>query len=134
MDADATDTARSPRGGFWNNLATGLKVVASELRWIVLGRVRAFEIRQLRRRLEREYEALGRLCEPLLKHIREGKKGRSLSPEAGEKADLLLKQIEFLNEEIAQLEDERLRSRRLFERQRARELGLEPEPENTREH
>lgn len=111
--------------GFWSNLTTGLKVVASELRWIVAGRVRAFEIMQLRRRLEREYEALGRLAEPQLAALRAGAEA-DLSG-LGRDADLCLKQIEFLREEIALLDGDRRRSRRRFEEQRARDLGLDTE-------
>ncbi len=127
MHADMNGTGRDRQGGFWDNLATGLKVVGSELRWIVLGRVRAFEIRQLGRRLEREFETLGRLAEPVLA-AHDAKTIKTLSSDAG--VNLCLKQIEFLREEIAQLEDARLNSRRGLAHQRAEDLGMQPRPDS----
>ncbi len=96
-------------------------MVGSELRWIALGRLRAFEIRQLKKRLDREYETLGRLAEPVF--TRDRKASGAVSGDV----DLCLKQIEFLRDEIAQLDGERERSRRLFESRRAGEMGVEDE-------
>ena len=127
MHSDSA-TDRRQRGGFWDNLVTGLKVLASELRWMVIGRLRAFEIRQLRHRLKNEYETLGRLAEPVMAATEAGKRP-TLSAETRRDADLSLKQIDFLREEIDLLEDERRRSRHRFEQQRAEELGLKQNPD-----
>ena len=102
------ETIHDTRRGFWDNLTTGLKVVGAELRRIALGRVRAFEIRQIRRRLEREYETLGRLAEPLLSGPQKSAPGSPKpAPDAQRAVDLSLKQLEFLRREIAQLEAQR---------------------------
>ena len=112
--------------GILSNLLAGLKVVGSEIKWLGLSGLRAFEIRGMKKRLDQEYQSLG-------KHIHEQAKtpesGQGSGPVRDEKTGLALKQIDFLLEEIAYLKEERKRFRNEFVSSRANGLGFK-EPED----
>lgn len=76
-------------------LVLGFKVIFSELWWSVIRWLRSLEIRQMEKRLKKEYETLGRL-EGRAEH-------ESLS--AGEESEMALcrKQIDFLSSELDHL-------------------------------
>lgn len=84
----------------------GLSVMGSELQWVAVRSLRVWEIRQLRKRLQEEYTALGTL----------DAEGASDSKEA----TLSRKQVSFLQEEIDHLEQELIRARQEFVRRRVR--------------
>ncbi|MDY7001557.1 MAG: hypothetical protein SVS15_07230 [Thermodesulfobacteriota bacterium] len=101
------------------NLLAGLKVVGSEIKWLALGGLRAFEIRRMEKRLDQEYQALGKQV-----HEQAKTQGPDQEPVWDEKTQLALKQIDFLREEIAYLKEERKRFRSEFVSSRANGLGF----------
>lgn len=102
------------------NLRTGLLVVADELQWIWLKGLRSLEIRQMHKRLAEERAALGAAVAAAV-----AGQDEPASAPLDEAARLCLKQIAFLEEEIAYLraERERLRQEVLAHRR----ATLEPE-------
>ena len=100
------DTGRSVA----STLALGLKVLASEYKWLGLKGMRAFEIRQMKRRLDQEYTVLGRALSKILTDP-EAKKA---SFPIDEDTRLILRQISFLRDEISLLEEEREQLREHF--------------------
>lgn len=106
--------------GFLATLLLGLRVLLSEFKWLFVKSLRSFELRQLRKRLRRERSALGLALSEQLKDQREGEPLPAPSPETM----LAIKQIRFLNEEIAYLESDRANMRAEFEKRRGEKLGL----------
>lgn len=78
--------------GILDNIVFGLRVWLKEMKWMSKASMRRFEISRLEKQLEEEYVHLGRIAE-----APRGKK---------EEKDLVLKQIKFLKDEIATLEQE----------------------------
>ncbi|WP_147819323.1 hypothetical protein [Salidesulfovibrio onnuriiensis] len=78
--------------GVFDNLIYGLRVWLGEMRLMGKTSLRRFEISRLEKQLKEEYVHLG--------HIAENPRGRK------EEKELALKQITFLKEEIAALEQE----------------------------
>lgn len=78
--------------GVFDNLVYGLRVWLKEMRFMGKTSMRRFEISRLEKQLKEEYVHLG--------HIAENPRGRK------EEKELTLKQIKFLKEEIAALEQE----------------------------
>ena len=96
-------TAATLRGNTLTELVEtmrlGLQVYASEMRWLGYALLRRFEISRLAKRLDEEYTRLGHL---------------SVSPtENAQDKELSHKQISFLKDEIAILENE-LEARRIL--------------------
>ncbi len=80
-------------------VTTGFKLLASETRWVFIRSVRRWEIRQMEKRLAEEYQNLG-------KNFAESRaKGEAFDPGTSDN-DLTLKQIAFLREELAHLEQD----------------------------
>ncbi len=73
-------------------LILGVKVIFSELWWSVIRWLRSLEIRQMEKRLKREYETLGKLQQKAEKD--------ALSRD---EESLCLKQIDFLSSELDHL-------------------------------
>lgn len=71
-------------------LSLGFKVVLEEIHWNIIRGLRAWEIKQLNQRLQREYQIMGKLTL--------GKTEDSDQQES--EIDLCKKQIEFLEQEI----------------------------------
>lgn len=119
----ATDThndpARPEREGFIENTVTGLKVLGAELKLMLTGILRRHETRQVRRRLEKEYAALGRLARA---HV-EGAEDAPLSTDG--EAGIILSQIAFLEKEIDFMDEETERNRDESRREMRRGLGLD---------
>lgn len=69
------------------------KLIVSELRWSVVRFLRSIEIRQLEKRLAREYQKLGQLSATQKKNT-------------GNEAELCQKQIDFLEKELLFLKQE----------------------------
>lgn len=86
-------------------VTTGFKLLASETRWVFIRSVRRWEIRQMEKRLAEEYQNLGR------NYADSRDKGEAFDPGTSDN-DLTLKQIAFLREELAHLEQD-LESTRL---------------------
>ncbi|MBU1612554.1 MAG: hypothetical protein KKC99_11995, partial [Proteobacteria bacterium] len=105
MSDQTNDTARMPARRPRDNftelleiLRLGLQVYASEMRWLGYALLRRFEVSRLAKRLDEEYTRLGHLA---------------AAPDAqAEEKKLCHKQISFLKEEIATLENE-LEARRI---------------------
>lgn len=112
---------RTPRGpgglaGILANCRLGLRVLADELRWLVTSGLRGYESRQVRRRLEAEYAALGRLARA---HLAPGDKAPlSADGEAG----IVMGQIDFLEQELEFMADDMRRTRKEMLARRRREM------------
>lgn len=76
-------------------LILGVKVIFSELWWSVIRWLRSLEIRQMEKRLKREYETLGKLQQKAEKD--------ALSRDEESEESLCLKQIDFLSSELDHL-------------------------------
>lgn len=90
----------------------GWRILLSELQWAGFKLLRYLEIRQLRKRLNQEYEILGQ---------RTTDETAKTDPEI----ELCKKQIAFLKEEIEYLEQELVNARQSFIQRRERKLHLE---------
>jgi len=77
----------------------GFKVMASESKWVCIKGFRRWEIRQMEKRLAEEYQTLGR------SYASGHAKGEAFDPQSSDN-DLTLRQIAFLQEEIAHLQRE----------------------------
>lgn len=102
------------------NLRLGLRVLASELRWLVQRGLRGLEIRQVRKRLEQEYLTLGQISARL---AAEDADRDSLRRDQ----ELSVAQVAFLEQELALLEAERERSRAEYVRRRVNKWDLHGE-------
>lgn len=95
----------------------GLRTIGSEMRWKILEAIRLWEIKQLQKRLYKEYELLGQL------EVQETE-GELSSEQASEK-ELCHKQVEFLQEEIDFLQKALQRTRKEYIEQRLSAWKLE---------
>jgi len=88
-------------------VVNGFKLLASETKWTCIKGFRLWEIRQMEKRLAEEYQNLGKsyaACQS---------RGESFDPLTSDN-DLTLKQISFLQEEIAHLRTELETTRTAF--------------------
>ncbi len=88
----------------WNNVVSGWQVVFSEINWLLVKAFRRWEIKQMNKRLNEEYQILGKTFAAF------AKEEKALSPQDAE-AELPLKQIAFLQEEMEHMEQELRTSR-----------------------
>lgn len=86
---------------------TGFKVLASETKWRGIKGFRSWEIRQLEKRLAEEYQNLG------ISVADAATTGKIFDPKSSSN-DLALRQITFLKEEIAHLEEDLVSARTEF--------------------
>lgn len=86
----------------WETFVLGIKVLGAELSQNLIDSLRGYEIKQLEKRLAKEYETLGRLHAPNLDQDHETRE---------KEQELCHKQIAFLEKEIAFLEEERVNLR-----------------------
>jgi len=75
----------------------GIKALGSEVYWHLLRLLREFEIKQMDKRLLKEYEKLGRL---------HAGQGETAAEDRESEEELCRKQIDFLEKEIAFLREE----------------------------
>ena len=102
-------------------VARGLKVLGSELKWQLIQVIRGLEIRQMKKRLMREYQALGEIT-----HARMLKYGENEPmPQPDKKMLVSAKQIDFLLDEMAHLRAESGRMRTELVQSRSKDLGYE---------
>lgn len=97
-------------------VVNGFKLLASETRWVFIRGLRRWEIRQMEKRLAEEYMNLGRsfaACQA---------KGEAFDPKTSDN-DLTLKQISFLQEEVAHLEQDLAATRAEFVKGRTEGAG-----------
>jgi hypothetical protein len=87
----------------WRSISLTLRVMASELYWSLLRGLRNWEIKQLQKRLHREYQELGRLN-------RQKEQGQADS-EQEQQMELCRQQIDFLERELQFLQQELQRVR-----------------------
>jgi hypothetical protein len=85
-------------------LSLGFKVLISEIHWQILRGLRSWEIRQMRSRLAKEYERLGKLLETQAGGAADGDRQAEL--------DLCRKQIDFLTREVDHLQTQLWKLRR----------------------
>lgn len=101
-----------------NPVLNGFKVIASETKWVFVKGIRRWEIKQMEKRLAEEYQTLGKNCAATYA------KGDDFDPKSSDN-DLALKQIEFLREEIAHLEQDLAATRSEYIRNRMSGTGRE---------
>ncbi|MDZ7761894.1 MAG: hypothetical protein U5L00_16780 [Desulfovermiculus sp.] len=89
-----------------------LKIIGSELRWAIVRFLRSLEIRQMEKRLNAEYQKLGKLS-------------ASKSKDDSVEAELCQKQIDFLEKELLFLKQELTDLRMDLINKRCRKWGLE---------
>lgn len=95
-------------------VTTGLRLLASETKWVFIRGFRRWEIRQMEKRLAEEYQNLG-------KSFSESRsRGEAFDPATSDN-DLTLKQIDFLREELAHLEADLDATRNAYVKGRAGE-------------
>jgi hypothetical protein len=90
----------------------GFKLLASEGKWVFIKGFRGWEIRQMEKRLAEEYQNLGKSyaeCQT---------RDEAFDPKASDN-DLTLRQISFLRDEIAHLEQELASTRAEYVKSRA---------------
>lgn len=125
MAANNDDKSFKAPSGELSNLpgtvSRGLKVLFSELKWQLVWAIRSLEVRQMNKRLRREYQSLG---EASYESVRQTPEGESLPP-ADSKMIMAVKQIEFLKDEIDHLGREGKRMRKEFVVGRSKDLGFE---------
>ncbi|NLV97302.1 MAG: hypothetical protein GX043_08195 [Desulfovibrionales bacterium] len=95
-------------------LVDGFKMLVSEAKWAFIRAFRVWEIRQIKKRLAEEYETLGK------NYAQCHQRNEVFDPVSNEN-DLTFKQIEFLLEEIAHLENELVSSRTEYIKSRTAE-------------
>ena len=98
-------------------LILGLRVIGSEIHWKILEAIRKWEIRQLQKRLNQEYEILGQL------EVKEAE--AELNKEQEAEKELCLKQVHFLQEEIQFLQQALDNMRREYIKERLSAWKLE---------
>ena len=84
------------------DILLGLKVLGSELKWLIIALLRNWEIAQLRKRLHQEYRALG-VIEAVGAGLEQAMDDRETN--IFDEKELALKQIAFLLDEIRYLRD-----------------------------
>ncbi len=115
-----------PSRNIFGNLVLGLKLLLGELQWIGLKGLRAFELRQLNKRLKEECATLG---EAVARQLSDQEPGPDTPlPPCDERTRLALKQVRFLEDEIENLLGERQRMREEFEARRKSSIGVNQEP------
>ncbi len=95
-------------------VVSGFKLLASEGKWVFIKGFRSWEIRQMEKRLAEEYQNLGK------SYVASQAAGTAFDPKASDN-DLTLKQINFLLEEIAHLEQELASTRAEYVKSRTEE-------------
>jgi hypothetical protein len=98
-------------------VVTGFKLMASESKWIFIRGFRRWEIRQMEKRLAEEYQTLGK------SYAQSQADGRDFDPKASEN-DLTLRQVAFLREELAHLEQDLDATRAAYVKSRTKESGV----------
>lgn len=99
-------------------VVNGFKLLASEGKWVFIKGFRRWEIRQMEKRLAEEFTNLGK------NYAASQAKGDAFDPKASDN-DLVLKQISFLQEEIAHLEQELAATRAEYVKNRTGENSPE---------
>jgi cell division protein FtsB len=116
MADNASQAPSIPKPRFFETFGLGLKLVASELKWLGIEAIHRLEARQMKRRLAEEQRELGELTQK--------KTAQPDSAAYDREIELALKQVEFLKEEIDHLEAENRRSRQDYIAKRAKRWGL----------
>ncbi|MGE4298670.1 MAG: hypothetical protein AB7E47_11625 [Desulfovibrionaceae bacterium] len=125
--------ARARTANIVSNFLFGLKVLGGEISWLLIRALRTFELRQLRRRLETEYALLGHWAADALDagSPSDQKASGPSVPDMGDAlpapdadTDITRKQIRFLRDEIAFLEQERDTSRTAHLQRQRDSLGI----------
>jgi len=97
-------------------LILGIKVIFSELWWSIIRWLRSLEIRQMEKRLKREYETLGKLEQ-------RSEQGKALPEDESDEA-LCLKQIDFLSSELEHLRQDLHKLRQSMIERRRRKWNI----------
>ena len=98
-------------------VVNGFKLLASEGKWVLIKGFRSWEIRQMEKRLAEEYQNLGK------SYAESRTRDEAFDPKSSDN-DLTLKQISFLREEIAHLEQELASTRAEYVKNRTEESDV----------
>jgi cob(I)alamin adenosyltransferase len=105
----ATETYRP---SLLKSISLSIKVLVSEIHWNIIKGLRKWEIKELKKRLDREYLTLGKLTF----HLNEK------DDEQKSQVELTKQQIEFLEKEIKSLENELVNLREQIIKNRSGDL------------
>ena len=106
---------------FLHDILLGLKVLGSELKWLVIQLLRNWEIAQLRKRLHQEYRSLG-VIEAAGAGLEQAMDDQELN--IFDEKELALKQIAFLLDEIQYLQNRLREERDEYIQRRVRKWSL----------
>lgn len=95
----------------------GFKLLASEGKWVFIKGFRRWEIKQMEKRLAEEFMNLGK------NFAASQAKGEAFDPKSTDN-DLILRQISFLQEEVAHLEQELAATRSEYVKSRTEESDV----------
>jgi len=93
---------------FLEAFTLGIKVIFSEIHWHLLRGLRLWEIKQLKRRLENEYQKMGQLS----RKESETQEFESQKELCNNQIEFLEKEIEFLEKELEKLHNDIISKRR----------------------
>ena len=117
-----TSLPEAPRNDFFSNLWLGLRILASECKWMAIQWLHDHELRQTRKRLRQESAILGEALAGLALEKGSPLDLKVLDPET----DLALKQVQFLSKEIEFIQLDMARRRKDFVARRMERLNLAP--------
>lgn len=88
---------KSPRLSLFQSISLGIKVILSEIRWNIIKIFRIWEIKRIEKKLQKEYQNLGRSVFDL------DQSGQAQKEHVNSEIDLCKRQIEFLKKELESL-------------------------------
>lgn len=103
-------------------LVFGLQVLLAEAKWLLLNAIRTFEISRLKKRRHAEHALLGSLLASSAGNA--APDDLDALPCTNPEAKIALKQILFMNQEIAYLQSDRENMRQEFYERRKKKLGI----------
>ncbi len=93
---------------FWETFTLGIRVLFSEMHWHLLRGLRVWEIKQLNKRLEKEYQKMGELSRQEV----EDSEIQSQKELCNNQIEFLEKEIDFLENELQRLRNDNIAKRR----------------------
>ncbi|MFP4392312.1 MAG: hypothetical protein ACLFOA_06190 [Desulfohalobiaceae bacterium] len=95
----------------WRSISLALRVIGSELHWSLIRGLRNWEIKQLQRRLRKEYQELGRLKRQ--KELGQAADDQEQAIElCNQQIDFLEKELQFLQQELQRVREDLVSQRR----------------------
>ena len=90
--------------GLFDSISIGIKVVLSEIYWVILKALRQWEIKELKKRLDKEYITLGRLT------INDPKNQKEIRV-CKEQIKFLSNEVEFLEKDLSRIRKKIIKKR-----------------------